>query len=343
MMSVPPNTNSMRDRIRGSLDSKALKRSEILARLREEHIVREEHDDLLDEEIESILTDFATGNATEGYALAVIGKSGAGKTALVNHRLDHTEGLQPQKDQYGNLIAGCLRVQTPPSCTVKSLGEEILANTGYKLTRNVREPDVWSLVKERLRAKQVFIVYLDEFQHALSAPTAKGRAHLTNTIKNLMQDTDWPIWLILSGVPDLLEFIERDVYKQMDRRARVLEIGALADEEKDIFLMEDVLKHLTSVCGLKLSIPLTQEFLRRMMHGGAWRFGMTIQLMKLALERALRDEKTERELRLLHFVEGYQRLSKCDDYTNVFKSDRWWEIIREVDNDGMLHSTTKAA
>ncbi len=338
-MEQATQSRSMLDHIRATVSPRTVERASVLADLRDTHIVTE-HDDRIDQELDLMLAHILSGNAAEGYAVSVVGKSGAGKSTILKRRLDAHPALQPFVDQYGNTTSACLRVKTPAGCTAKSLGLAILRHAGYPMARAQSETEIWNQVGEIVRRKQIYIIFLDEFQHVLQAPNQKGVAHLANVVKDIMQDAKWPLWLILCGVPELLDFIDRDVFQQMKRRAPVVTIGELADSDDDVAFMGDVLEHLTHTCGLKLGIPLQAEFLRRLLHGGIWRLGMTIQIIKLALERALWDDECDGELIYRHFIEGYKRISNCDDMTNVFTSDTWFEIIREVTEDGRLTSHT---
>ena len=346
MMESAPR-RSMLDHIRNTAGSKTVERSAILADLKATHIVTR-FDDLIDAELELMLAHIMSGNADEGYAVAVVGKSGAGKSTIVKRRLDANPSLQPFKDEYDNMIGACLRVRTPPGCTAKSLGLAILRHAGNPVADTRSDPYIWDQVVTTMMRKQTYRLYLDEFQHALHAPNQKGVDYLANIVKGAMQDLRWPLWMILSGVPDLLTFIERDPFKQMKRRAPVVWIDELSDspddgnddnDDNDIDFMGDVLEHLTRACRLDLAVPLSREFLRRLLHAGIWRLGMTIQIIKMAIERSLWDEKSGGKLVYRHFVEAYQRISNCDEYTNVFTSERWFEIIREVNEDGTLTTT----
>lgn len=336
---------SMLDHIRNTASSKTVERSAILADLKATHIVTR-FDDRIDAELELMLAHIMSGNADEGYAVAVVGKSGAGKSTIVKRRLDANPSLQPFKDEYGNTVGACLRVRTPPGCTAKSLGLAILKHAGNPVTDTRSEPYIWDQVVTTMMRKQTYILYLDEFQHALHAPNQKGVDHLANVVKGAMQDLRWPVWMILSGVPDMLTFIERDVFKQMKRRAPVIWIDELSDApddgdvNNDVDFMGDVVEHLSRTCRLELAVPLNRDFLRRLLHAGIWRLGMTIQIIKMAIERSLWDEKSGGKLVYRHFVEAYQRISNCDEYTNVFTSERWFEIIREVTEDGTLTTAT---
>ncbi|WHO84167.1 hypothetical protein [Rhizobium leguminosarum] len=151
-----------------------------------------------------------------------------------------------------------------------------------------------------------------------------------------MQDPKWPIWIIMSGIPQMLEVIGGDGDQQLERRSRVVRIGDL--EEKDFPTIVAIVKAIASRVSFKVGFPLNPLFVRRMVHGGIWRQGMVIQLIKLSIEAAIWDQKeaASRTVRLDHFVEGYRRLCDCGDDTNVFLAKEWQNIVREVSDEGQL-------
>lgn len=328
MTNVDPNVRA-RELLRARVRPKLLDRAETLKALSNVY-VESDRDDQLDMEIELIISHMLNENVTSGYAVAVTGPSGAGKTTLVNRRLDATPELEPFDDGYGNTVKYCLRVNTPSACNAKRLGEAIVLATGYPLARSPNEDDIWLLVRKRLRLGMHKIIFFDEFQHVLKGPKAKGSAHLTNQIKLLMQDPEWPIWIVIAGVPQIQEFIERDEWMQMERRIRPLAIDDLEDTEGDIENTKEILEALAETSGLKVAFPLTDEFIRRLMHGGIWRFGMTAQIIKLSIECALWDDDAGNELRLSHFTEGYRRISNCTKASNVMTAENWDKIQRQV-------------
>ncbi|MGO7031170.1 ATP-binding protein [Rhizobium ruizarguesonis] len=335
--------------ISSTADPDTLEWASILNDLKKVHI-RTAADDEIDQELKLMIAHIRSRNSPDGYAITISGKSGAGKTTTLYQRLDLNPSLQPFRNKYNNPQQLCLRLKTPAGCTMKTLGRAILRAMGYHLRgRKLDEEEIWDKVIENFKLRQIRILVLDEFQHVLNAPTNKGYLHCSEAIKNLMQTESWPVWLIICGVPEIEGFVKLDPNQQMERRAPIVRVGRLEDDgvtndmvaqrdgkQKDHELIEEALYLLAETCRLEVGFQPDSEFKRRLMHGGLWRFGMTIQIIKYAIERCLRDSMANKMLTQKHFEEGYARLSDCTPETNVFIADNWLSIDREVDEDGML-------
>lgn len=335
---------SMRSQLIAVSGESLLRRGRILEELRSVH-VETSSDDKFKHELDRLVAHLSVEDAQEGYALIVTGLSGAGKSTIIKHHISEHRAFQTFKDEHGRDINRALFVQTPAGCTMKSLGEAILERVGYRLARELSDTAIWRQVSEMLYKQRYQVIIFDEFQHALTAPTSKGVGYVTDTFKTLMQDPSWPIWVIASGVPQVQELIERDKWDQMSRRAPVLHIDSIEfasqDDEGDVESVIEVLETLADIARLKIAIPLEQDFIHRLIHGGASRWGMTIQLIKLAIEAVLFSDEYDspdfpHELRYENFVTGYRMLSNCKPDTNVFLSEQWRQIQREVTPDKKL-------
>jgi len=326
--------------MRGRTSQQVVDRADALERVGAVYVTSE-NDRKMTMELELIVADILNPHSFEGYAVAVTGPSGSGKSTLVNTVLDDMDEFEPVDDGYGNMVQFCLRVSTPSSCSTKDLGIAILRASGYPLSRPPSELEIWNVVKNRLRKKMHKVLFLDEFQHAVKKPGTKGAEHLTNQIKLLMQDKEWPLWLIIAGMPDIMEFVNRDEWQQMDRRTREVPLDALNDSPETIENTREMIRQFADAAGLELATHTTDEFILRLQHGALWRFGLSIQLTKMSIEAALWDDKNERKMKHEHFVEGYKRLSRCTRESNVFLTPEWRRVTREISRNGALTRTFK--
>ncbi|WSG75873.1 TniB family NTP-binding protein [Rhizobium beringeri] len=325
--------------IRATVSPDTEYRSRLLNELKSIHIVTPD-DVKITAELDLMVANILAGNAVEGYALTITGKSGAGKTASLDRSIDAHPSFTPFEGKY-NRLSLSLRATTPPSTTLKTLGKELLQRSGYDIALSNDEDENWRTLVRRMKIMQTKVLVLDEFQHVLDAPTSKKYMHLSNSIKNLTQTAGWPIWLIICGVPDIKDFISRDTNGQLDRRAPLVEFEGMKDVKEDWERVEDTIYELAESCKLELGFALTRDFLLRLMHGGIWRFGTTVHIIKNALEKSLWDKSWSRDrgglLTVEHFAQGYKRLARnCPDETNVFTVKEWHLIQREVDDKGRL-------
>ncbi|WHO84166.1 AAA family ATPase [Rhizobium leguminosarum] len=166
--------------IRATVTDTVAEKSALVRSLERFH-VSTRYDKLLTLEVEKLLATILSDSAEEGYALAIVGKSGAGKTHAINHALDSHPAFKPFSDGLNDFQI-CMRVRTPPVCSTKSLGVAILQHVGYPLSRTkLNEIEIWRLVREQLKRREIRIIYLDEAQHVLK--TKKNVTEVTDTLK----------------------------------------------------------------------------------------------------------------------------------------------------------------
>lgn len=221
---------------------------------------------------------------------------------------------------------------------MKTLGRRILKAAGYPLTdKKKSEEEIWTDVASILRRKNCHILVFDEFQHALKGKQVKGPDHITDTVKGVMQEETWPLYLIMVGVPEMLKFIELDLDDQARRRVRTVHLKDIVESDETIKETASTLALLTETCNLRVAFPVRKKFIRRLMHGGLWRHGLIIQLIKMSIECALMDRSGT--LTMQHFIKGYQRLSDCEEASNIFVAEDWEHIRREATEHGKLTSS----
>ncbi|CAK07392.1 MULTISPECIES: ATP-binding protein [Rhizobium] len=327
---------SMMEHLLRTASRKTVDRAAIIKKIQDIHVPTTVDDELA-KEIEIMLAHIMSGNATSGYALTILGKSGAGKSKALDHLLDNHPSFASFDGLY-NRMSLSLRAVTPPSCTWKKLGARLAAQSGLPVHGETNEDVVWNdILLDRMRKMGTRVIVLDEFQHVLEAPTSHAYTHLSNSIKNLMQTPSYPIWVIVSGVPEIEGILDRDEHKQLDRRVPIIRVKDMPNDETTVGKVVETVQKLADASDIRIGFPLIHEFVQRLMHGGIWRFGMTVQIIKNSLEKCIWDDKAGGVLLPNHFAQGYARLARdCPDEQNVFKSADWQKIQREVDDKGYL-------
>ncbi|WP_280952060.1 ATP-binding protein [Sinorhizobium sp. BJ1] len=140
--------------------------------------------------------------------LAVCGDSGSGKTRGLLENTGKIPAMQPYEFQ-GNTISPLLAFEAPSPCTPKLLALEGLKALGVGVRPNIRENEAWDAFRNELKGHMVLFVLLDEAQHAVNIANRIEAQKIADAFKNLVQMPDWPVRLILAGVPPLDEFLYR--------------------------------------------------------------------------------------------------------------------------------------
>ena len=283
------------------------------------------------------------GNRTEGRALFVIGETGAGKTRIVNAALDSLPELQATQTEMAT-ISPVARIVAPSPMTLLQLGQEILHAIGYPMQRKVQESAIWREVRTQLKLRGVRVIHIDEGQHMLAWRNPQEMEKLANTLKNTMQRRDWPVWFVVSGLPELADFVGRD--RQIQRRSEILRLAALdpAKNSKlpEWIVLELVEKHAGMTLGVKAGdgeqslVPA--EFLNRLCHAAWYQFGILTELVRGAIEQALIRDPAATAVKNKDFANAYKAFSGCTKTQNVMTAQRW----HEIDPREAIHQTRAA-
>ncbi|MFK4771359.1 ATP-binding protein [Rhizobium sp. ZW T2_16] len=259
------------------------------------------------------------GRLAEGRILAVIGQPGAGKTRALE-RIFH------QREEFWKIAnvedRTLVSVKAPSPCTLRQLGNPLLKALGYPTLRDLKENVVWQMVRERLPIHGIRYVHIDELQHAVEYATAGELQKVRNTLKALLQQSEWPVCLILSGLPSLVEFIQGD--RQLKRRTRFVTFAdmSLTTDRDDIHAMARGL----IIAAAKLSAPkiFNDAFYARLLHAAENQFGTMIEYVQDAIDEAFGEGVAE--VTIDHFADVYEARSGCDPEFNVFTSAEWHKI-----------------
>lgn len=251
------------------------------------------------------------GVVMEARGIAVIGASGSGKTTAVARLLSHTPDLViddpngPRRD--------VVSFQVPSPATVKFVGQTALEALGYPLRRNRTEMIIWDLVRQHLRARQTLFLHLDEAQDLLRHQTSKVIQSVVRTLKSLMQTREWPVGLIVSGMPELKDLLNHD--PQLARRFYPIEFQRLhagIDGEE----VSETVRSYADRANLGTELGSALEFPARLVHAADGEFGLVIELIIGAIEEALLADSDT--LNQDHFIAVFRRRSGCVDALNPF-------------------------
>ncbi len=167
-------------------------------------------------------TDYYTkasiGGRFEARGIIVIGESRQGKSTEIDRMLTQfNDGSTVMPDGRPAKIVSCL---LSGKVTLKDLGYEILNVLGYPLKGYHNQRDIWAKVRKYAELQGVIGIHFDECQHVFTQGDSLTNQKILDSFKSLLKDQQWPLMLILSGVPSLATHIRKE--EQLDRLLRTV-------------------------------------------------------------------------------------------------------------------------
>ena len=170
------------------------------------------------------------------------------------------------------------------------------------------------MAKDHLRSHEILFLHLDEAQDLSSHQTPREMQSVINTLKSLMQNQQWPVGMILSGMPDLKDMLNHD--PQLARRFYPIafpSLNAIHDTDQVIATV----KYYASQAKIDVCDNLyTPNFAARNIHAADGEFGLMIELTIQSIEDALGSKTSN--LSMTNFSAAFHRRSGCLDALNPF-------------------------
>lgn len=310
------------DRVSAGLDEAGRRRLEVMQRVNGGYLKTGRDDDLA-QQVKFLVEGAAAsvGNPNgEGRILLVVGEARVGKTVA----LARAVGARPEFRADGDWLP-FVAFTAPNPCGHKQLGREFLRALGYDLEADIPEHMVWEKVRKWLRRRRTRFVWVDEMHHAMRGTDVQK---LRDTVKNVMQQRDWPVSFIFSGIPLLSNFVTHDF--QILGRKRVVNFNLIEFPRHAKLVRWAATTIVVEHAGLKAAADTgTDEFVNRLCHAACNRFGLAVILIRAAVEMSLDDQNADGAVGLVHFAKAYRALTGCDSTQNVFIAAKWEEIRPE--------------
>ena len=252
---------------------------------------------------------------------ALIGPAGAGKSRIAkeiiaeHHALTEAVGDR----QFGSRI---LSVIVPGRATVKGTLKEILTELGHP-TNSARDEDyLGRLVSTYLKECRIAALHLDEVQDSGRYKTNESMEVFLKRFRNLMQDKEWPVCLIITATSEARHMINLD--PTFTRRVKPIEIKPITFAQDGALLRRAVLRLFSDAGVRDAGILAHDEFIKILIHASVGRFGVAMEMSIEAIGECL--EADDDEIDMSHFADAYAERMDCDEELNPFVAENWKTI-----------------
>lgn len=217
----------------------------------------------------------------EARGLMVTGESRVGKTS---ETVKLVEEFNASQTEMPNGMPGkILYCKLDGSVSWKDLGQKTLENLGYPVSPKRTQSEIWGLVRHHSREHGVIGFYYDECLHVFT-PGAKSNRIFLDSLKSLMKEPEWPLILILSGVPVLATYVNSE--EQLSHLLAPvhfdeISLGKSADPGKDPDMIElnKLVYAYADHGGINVDDLVDVDFLERLDFACASRWGLVIELL----------------------------------------------------------------
>jgi hypothetical protein len=293
--------------------------------------VRTERDEHLEEAVRSLIGNALAeleGKSDKRRVLFVIGESGSGKTTAIRKHIADNPAFQPRTTVDGEIVRPMISIDAPTPMTIKLLAKTGLEAIGYPAPPNMQENAIWDLFKRQLRERRVLFFHIDEMQHVMRGNTQKAIQDAADLIKGLTQIEGWPLHLILSGVPQLISFLDRsntaEKKNQLGNRKTIVNFEDMRFPDH-VPHMRAIVGHIvTEDAGLKVNGITTDDAIHRLIHSMSGGFGTMIQFVRAAIEDVLYQGGNS--VTIENFARTYSKFSGCFPSQNIFFAEQFEEI-----------------
>jgi len=265
--------------------------------------------------------------------IVLFGNSGSGKSTVIDHVLGHHPHLQPKRvvrrgvERVTKADVCAIKATSPAS--LKSVGQNILAELGYDgevdpLNLNNKEAHyIWNLVRRYLKKSGVLVLFIDEAQDFIINPNRIEINKVISTLKSLLQDKEWPVCVVLAGMPELNSLVQRD--DQLVNRTTKISCAKLVVETHKADVLS-IISHYASEVEISLHPDLKKAtFLRRLLHASSGDFGKTVQEIIRGLTVSLASQSTETTA--ADFAAGFREKYKLVDAANPYVAPDYLNIV----------------
>lgn len=258
----------------------------------------------------------------ESRGLMVLGRSGDGKTALLQRTFRESEVLTVWSE---NLQGNTLFITVPPEATIKKLAELILAKTGYQnVHAKLRSADAWEMVMHRISMLGIKVIVIDECHHIFRRGSGRDVAGAIQSLKHIMQSAGGAA-LIIAGVPSLRDAVLSEPSGETARRFQEFRMGDIRSASREAILFARNFQVSAKTLGIQ--IRAEDNFPERVLFARHGQIGRSIELGKALLHDAVTRRRDG--LSLKRADEIFRRGNRAVEMT-PFDPAEWPTVKKEL-------------
>lgn len=277
-------------------------------------------DDMFDDVIETLdasaspETGGHIGRLSEGYPLLGLGASGTRKTSSFARMIQKRREFEGFSHSPHLNMSPLISVVAPSPCTLRILGLTIARAMGLPASDSMAENVVWDLIMDNIALRGLRFIHIDEFQHVMENRNVVDIGKIRNALKRLVQTPAHPVWLLITGMPEIATAIEGDT--QLWRRKSYVLFNEMSFP-RDAGLCVNMIRYFAlEKAKLTCDEVEVDENVHRLMHASLFRMGIAIDVLIKAIRAALKAGSTS--LQIKHFASAYKTFTGCDDGANPF-------------------------
>jgi hypothetical protein len=300
--------------------------------------VASERDDLILKHIKEIIENIlekrndklsrSLSNRRAGFGIAIVGQSGAGKSTTLEHIfLNHA--AFPGYGRHGEFCS-LVSVNAPSPCTRAQLGNLLLDALSYRVDddksgdaverRTLPADEAWYRLGHQIRKQKRLVIHVGDMNHVMHQANPREIKKVTDNIKNLMNDKQWPVHFIFDGTPEMIAFPEGD--RQLSRRLKFIPLENVT-EAVDGEMIAGAIRRYAKDAGLKLVVERDDMLVGRLCRAAAFQMGLVFQILCDAIAVSLKGRR--KTLKITDFVEAYAPRTMAPSL-NIFLSPVWQTI-----------------
>jgi len=265
------------------------------------------------------------GENIEARGFVGTGRAGAGKTRSFSEAFARHPAFPGFREKMPG--APLVSVKVPAPCTMMQLGRALLRETGFDLKSEKREHITWEMARAQLERTNTLCVHFDEVQNIVQSANVIESNKLRDVLKGFLNDIDYPVGLILTGLPALARFLQEDL--QLRRRCHFITFPSLTLD--DALWLHDAIAALCDIAGLKVEDADKNAMAARLMQASSGQFGFAIELVHEAIEEALMAEEPTKTLTIQHLKVVFAARAQYMPPSSPIIDDHSWDVDDAID------------